>query len=170
MATDEKALELVGLALEAATGDRLWPEVLERIARVFGADAAKLGDDRGTCPGPRHLLASVAPDEWLSVSRRPTASPFAKTDVELFSAIAPLIARAVRLSRTPKTPSPAARTFQLTPSEARIAGFIAQGHGLFETAAELGISRNTARTHMKRIYAKTGARRQGDLVRLLKEM
>ncbi len=57
--------------------------------------------------------------------------------------------------------------FNLTPGEARLAGLIADGLGLQDAAAGLGITRNTARTHMKRIYAKTGVHSHADLVRLL---
>lgn len=57
--------------------------------------------------------------------------------------------------------------YHLTPAEARLAALIAGGRNLLTSAAALHISRNTARTHMKRIYAKTETHRQADLVRLL---
>lgn len=57
--------------------------------------------------------------------------------------------------------------FNLTPGEARLAALIADGLGLQDSAAALGITRNTARTHMKRIYAKVGVHSQADLVRVL---
>lgn len=58
-------------------------------------------------------------------------------------------------------------TFGLTPAEERLALLILQGLRLDEAEAALGISHSTARTHMRRIYAKTGTRRQVELVRLL---
>ena len=60
-----------------------------------------------------------------------------------------------------------ATAFHLTPGEARMARLIADGLGLRDAATSLGVTRNTARTHMKRVYAKTGVHRQTDLVRLL---
>jgi len=57
--------------------------------------------------------------------------------------------------------------FRLTPAEARLAGLIANGRSLMVAATELHITKNTARTHMKRIYAKTETHRQVDLVRLI---
>ena len=57
--------------------------------------------------------------------------------------------------------------FGLTPGEKRLAGLVAGGLGLKEAAEMLGITRNTVRTHMKRVYAKTGVHSQADLVRLL---
>jgi DNA-binding CsgD family transcriptional regulator len=57
--------------------------------------------------------------------------------------------------------------YHMTPAEARLAGLIVCGRTLAEAARELHITKNTARTHMKRIYAKTVTHRQADLVRLL---
>ena len=56
--------------------------------------------------------------------------------------------------------------YGLTPAEARLATHIIGGSGVVEAARRIGISQNTARTHMKRIYAKTGALNQAGLVRL----
>ena len=60
-----------------------------------------------------------------------------------------------------------AELYELTPAEETLLDLILDGSGLFEAAEQLGVSRNTARTHMKRIYAKTGTRRQAELVRRL---
>lgn len=60
-----------------------------------------------------------------------------------------------------------AKLYELTRAEERLLDRILDGLGLFEAAEQLGVSRNTARTHMKRIYAKTGTRRQAELVRRL---
>ena len=60
-----------------------------------------------------------------------------------------------------------AEVYGLTRAEERLLHFILDGLGLFEAAERLGVSRNTARTHMKRIYAKTGTRRQAELMRSL---
>ncbi|HEX2257213.1 MAG TPA: helix-turn-helix transcriptional regulator, partial [Afifellaceae bacterium] len=58
-------------------------------------------------------------------------------------------------------------TYGLTPAEERLALLILQGLRLDEAEAVLGIRHSTARTHMRGIYAKTGTRRQVELVRLL---
>jgi DNA-binding CsgD family transcriptional regulator/PAS domain-containing protein len=57
--------------------------------------------------------------------------------------------------------------YRMTPAESRLAALIFDGHSLVEAAADLHITKNTARTHMKRIYAKTDTHRQADLIRLL---
>lgn len=55
--------------------------------------------------------------------------------------------------------------FDLTPSEARLAWSMAQGLSIAEAATEHGLTIETARNYSKKIYAKTGARGQVDLVR-----
>lgn len=57
--------------------------------------------------------------------------------------------------------------YALTPAEARLASILAQGKNLVEAAHQLGITSNTARTHAKRIFQKTGTKRQSDLVQLV---
>ncbi|MDE2405845.1 MAG: helix-turn-helix transcriptional regulator [Sphingomonadales bacterium] len=60
-----------------------------------------------------------------------------------------------------------AQLFDLLPSEARLALALARGMSIAEAAADLGITVESARTYSKRIYAKTGARGQADLVRFV---
>ncbi len=57
--------------------------------------------------------------------------------------------------------------FKLTPAEQKLAQLILEGCRLDEAAERLGITKNTARTHMKHIYSKTNTECQTDLVRLL---
>ena len=57
--------------------------------------------------------------------------------------------------------------FGLTPAEAKLAYEMAHGDGLVACARRLGITSNTARTHLKHVFEKTGTRRQAELLRLL---
>jgi DNA-binding CsgD family transcriptional regulator len=59
------------------------------------------------------------------------------------------------------------RLFDLTKAELRVAERVMRGDRLVDAAANLGISHNTARTHLQRIYEKTGTTHQSDLVRVL---
>jgi DNA-binding CsgD family transcriptional regulator len=59
------------------------------------------------------------------------------------------------------------RQFGLTRAESRFVLEILKGDGLGAAAERLGILHGTARTHLHRVLAKTGARRQADLVRLI---
>jgi DNA-binding CsgD family transcriptional regulator len=63
------------------------------------------------------------------------------------------------------------KRFALTPMEAQVASAFATGLDLKEIAARYEISVHTARTHLKRILAKTSTSRQTELMRrLLLEM
>jgi DNA-binding CsgD family transcriptional regulator len=59
------------------------------------------------------------------------------------------------------------RQFGLTPAESRFVVEILRGDGIAASAERLGILPGTARTHLHRVLAKTGTRRQADLVRLV---
>lgn len=57
--------------------------------------------------------------------------------------------------------------YGLTPAEARLASSLVRGMSPAQAAGALGLTVNTVRTHLKRIFSKTETRRQSDLVRLL---
>ena len=57
--------------------------------------------------------------------------------------------------------------YDLTPAEARILVDIAAGRTPSATALTLGVAEATVRTHLARVFAKTGTSRQADLVRLV---
>jgi DNA-binding CsgD family transcriptional regulator len=59
------------------------------------------------------------------------------------------------------------RIYEMTGAESRIAMMLAGGRSLNEIADDLSISKNTARTHLKRILSKTNTHSQGALIRLL---
>jgi DNA-binding CsgD family transcriptional regulator len=58
-----------------------------------------------------------------------------------------------------------AQVFALSPTEARVAAALCNGHSLNEYAAAHGVSIGTARFQLKQVLAKTHASRQADLVR-----
>ncbi len=60
-----------------------------------------------------------------------------------------------------------AKTFHLTPAEAKLACIIARGAPPDIAARELKISRETARNQLKAVFAKTDTHRQSELVALL---
>lgn len=59
------------------------------------------------------------------------------------------------------------QTFGLTRAEAHTARQVLSVGTVAQIAARRGISVNTAKTHLKRVYDKTGARRNVDLLKLL---
>jgi DNA-binding CsgD family transcriptional regulator len=54
--------------------------------------------------------------------------------------------------------------FGLTPAEARLALHLVAGETLRSAEVKLSISYETARTHLKNIFNKTGTSRQAELV------
>lgn len=57
--------------------------------------------------------------------------------------------------------------YGLSAGQMRVAALIVDGHDIVKTAEKLGISTNTARTHLQRMFDKTGVRSQTALVRIL---
>ena len=81
-------------------------------------------------------------------------------------------ARVLVLIVDPSAPSRAAAsaiqtTFDLTAAEARVAVLIGSGLSGPATAAVLGISPSTVKTHLKRCFEKTGVHSQVGLARIL---
>jgi DNA-binding CsgD family transcriptional regulator len=59
-----------------------------------------------------------------------------------------------------------AAAFRLTPSEMRVLTAIVELGGVPDIAAKLGIAETTVKTHLSRLFEKTGAGRQADLVKI----
>jgi len=58
----------------------------------------------------------------------------------------------------------------LTPAELRLAALLKDGASINEAAPKLGIAVNTARNHLRSIFAKLGVNRQSEMVRHLSEL
>jgi DNA-binding CsgD family transcriptional regulator len=57
--------------------------------------------------------------------------------------------------------------FDLTPAEARVMLRVGSGAAVGEVAVALGVSENTVKTHLQRVFVKTGTNKQPQLVTLL---
>lgn len=60
-----------------------------------------------------------------------------------------------------------AQAMGLTPAETRLVAVLVSGRTLTESARLLGVGRATAKTQLESVYRKTGASRQGELIRLV---
>lgn len=69
-----------------------------------------------------------------------------------------------------RLPHMIAQAFGLTEREAQIAALLAAGKSLSEMVKRLGIGIGTVRNHVKCVFAKTGTRRQGELIALLRAL
>ena len=99
---------------------------------------------------------------------RPSTRGMPGADGSLNARVAVFIGSGTGNQRQPEASVEAVqRLFGLTPKEAALALRLAAGRSLLEAARDQGITLNTARAHLRAIYAKTGVERQGTLVRVL---
>ncbi len=57
--------------------------------------------------------------------------------------------------------------YKLTPSEARVSDLLLEGLDVREVSERLGLTLDSTRFHLKRVLAKTGARKQSELIRMM---
>jgi DNA-binding CsgD family transcriptional regulator len=83
-----------------------------------------------------------------------------------YGAVAAIFVRKAALD-LPSPPVVIAQEFKLTAAELRVLFSIIDAGGASEVAEVLGISEATVRTHLHRLFEKTGTVRQADLVKLV---
>jgi DNA-binding CsgD family transcriptional regulator/PAS domain-containing protein len=83
-----------------------------------------------------------------------------------YTATAAIFVRKAALE-TPAAPEVILKTFKLTPTELRVLLAIVDVGGIPEVAVRLGVAETTVKTHVKRLFEKTGKNRQADLVKLV---
>ncbi|MCY1427647.1 hypothetical protein D9M71_435040 [compost metagenome] len=130
---------LVKQALQSQRGER--PSVVEAMRVQRPSGRADLGI----------IVRSVPLSEWNEGKHCPSVVIFV-SDPEQEASAPQEIVKAL---------------FDLTPAEAQLAMLLANGLTLDEASEELGISRNTARAHLRATFSKTGVTRQTMLVRLI---
>jgi DNA-binding CsgD family transcriptional regulator len=83
-----------------------------------------------------------------------------------YAAVAALFVHKAALD-TPSAPEAIAKAYKLTAMELRVLFAIVEVGGVPEVAEAIGIAQTTIKTHLGRIYRKTGAARHADLVKLV---
>ena len=123
-------------------------------------------DNGGVAIGTRGIaLPLTAHDGERYVMHMLPLTPATRTGIGMAGkAVAALFVRKVALDS--RCGELVARTFELTPAELRVLLTIVEVGGVPETSAALGIAESTVKTHLHRVFDKTGARRQADLVKL----
>jgi DNA-binding CsgD family transcriptional regulator len=84
----------------------------------------------------------------------------------VYTAAAALFVRKATLA-VPSAPQAIGSAFKLTPTELRVLLAIVEVGGVPEVATAFGIADTTVRTHVTRLFEKTGTSRQADLVKLV---
>ena len=117
----------------------------------------------------------LAARSWATVSRPSGRREYAVAITPLIDATGTSVGSDVRLVLFVVDPE-AGRTassevlegiYDLTHSEAELVRTLASGVSLEQAAQARGVSMNTARSHLKRAFAKTGTARQAELLRLV---
>lgn len=83
-----------------------------------------------------------------------------------YAAVAAVFVRKATLEY-PSSPDIIGMAYNLTPAELRVLSGIVEIGGVPEVAAELGVADTTVKTHLRRLFEKTGTSRQADLVKLV---
>ena len=82
------------------------------------------------------------------------------------TAVAALFVRKAELETVPPS-EVIGKTYKLTPTELRVLRAIVNVGGVRQVAGNLGVADTTIKTHLGRLFEKTGVSRQADLVKLV---
>jgi DNA-binding CsgD family transcriptional regulator len=136
-------------------------QVNQALREIFGADGDVVLAARG------RAFPLIADDGERYVAHvLPLASLIRDGADRAFKAVGAIFVRKVELNGR-SCGDLIARAFALTPTEQRVLLAIVDVGGVPETAEALGIAETTVKTHLYRVFAKTGASRQADLVKLV---
>jgi DNA-binding CsgD family transcriptional regulator len=170
----------VGVVLTDASARPLWMNLEARLLLGRGEGLALRGGRLVVTSGEsgcalasllkRAIDPGAADAEAILLPRAPESAPLVVV-VRPLEAPGPRSARAVLFVSDPDQGLRASRArlrqlFDLTPTEADLVGLLSDGHDLRSAGDRLGIRHETARTHVKNVFIKTGVRRQSQLVRL----
>ena len=148
-----------------ASGGRLLaldPETDSIFRDMFAAAAC--GDEALGVTGISVPIASPGKDRHVA-HVLPLTSGLRRETGSTYKAVAMLFVHKASVD-APSPPEVIAKTYHLTPTELRVLLGIVEVGGVPEVAETLGIAETTVKTHLGRLYAKTGASRQADLVKL----
>jgi DNA-binding CsgD family transcriptional regulator/PAS domain-containing protein len=138
------------------------PEATKALAEVFAA--AGKGDAAVGVRGISVALPGADGENYVAHVLPLTSGIRRNTGIR-YAAVAAMFVQRAALA-IPAAPEVIARTFGLTISELRVMNAIVQVGGVLETADALGIAEATVKSHLHKVFAKTGTARQADLVRL----
>jgi DNA-binding CsgD family transcriptional regulator len=145
-----------GLSLRDPTLDSQFQAMLAPASLDMTLAGAR-GGTLSTSDGERHIL-HVLPLASAGAGRAP---PFHSASFALFVHPAAL--------QRPTLVEAVVTRFRLTPAEVRVLFALIEIGGVPDVAQVLGVSEETVKTHLKRLFAKTRTNRQVDLVRMVAE-
>ena len=158
LAADRIASEALAIAADGR------PSLPARSAAALAAACAEIA---GRPASARRLAVGTADDgathaRAVLLRPAPPGTNALPTPAAAVGAVRPAIRTGPRSGATV-----IARTLGLSDREAALAEAISNGASIIEAGAALKLTAETARNYTKRIYAKTGAKGQADLVRIV---
>ena len=136
----------------------------DRILRDTVAAAAD-GDAAASVKGIAVSLTAYNGDRYVA-HFLPLGSGARRDTGIVFTAKSAVFVRKVTVGGL-SSPEVIGRTYSLTPAELRVLVAIVEVGGVPEVAEELGVANTTIKTHLGRLFEKTGTGRQADLVKLV---
>ncbi len=140
----------------------IFPEQNRRLQAAL-VDAVAAGAGMGISPGTSLLLDRKSRESSLRIMVTPFISSLPGSSAQL----AALVFASDPTSRPQSRSATMRALYAITPSEARVADLLLQGLETRDVANKLGMTLETTRFHVKRVLAKTGVKRQTELMRLM---
>lgn len=135
----------------------------EPLSRAIRGDKAYLSER------PKPLLLETPAGRKFVLYFLPIKDAVRPTE-QFLSQIRAIVLAIEQKLRQPVEPDVVRDILQLTLGEARVAALVGAGLSTAATASRLSIKVDTARTVLKRVYAKTGISRQAELAALLSRL
>jgi len=111
------------------------------------------------------LPLSSPPEPWLA-HILPLTSGMRRDAGIAYAAVAAVFVHKASLE-TPSAMETMSKLYRLTPSELRVLAAMSEVGGISAVAQVVGISEATVKTHLQRLFGKTGTNRQADLAKLV---
>jgi DNA-binding CsgD family transcriptional regulator len=155
---EQKILRCINSILTAVD-----PPANTMLSDVFAR--ARGGDVAVGITGIAVPLSSPPDERWLA-HILPLTSGTRRNAGIAYSAVAAVFVRKVLLEPASSIEA-ISKLYRLTPTELRVLAAVVEVEGVAATAEVLGIAPSTVKTHLQRLFAKTGTNRQADLVKLV---
>jgi DNA-binding CsgD family transcriptional regulator len=154
-----------GRLVQDAAGKLVLVEAQAQVIFERAVQAANPEPGHADTNGTAIVLTTQQSRRWLAHVLPLTSG--ARRDAGLkHSAVAAVFLREAALN----IPSPLenlSTSFNLTASETKVLLAAVEVGGVAEMAKSLGVSEQTVKTHLKRVFGKTGTKRQADLAKLM---
>ena len=148
-----------------ATNGRLTASDVQVDVTLHDTIAAAGGDEETVGKGCTIPLRARAGERYV-IHVLPLTAGERRKSGPASTAVAALFVRKAELETMPSSEI-IGKTYKLTPTELRVLLAIVNGGSVRQAAGNLGVADTTIKTHLSRLFEKTGVRRQADLVKLV---